>query len=366
MDLALGRRVATAPPRPGLGWVGIPALIASVSRAYSLALVVLANDASSLSRRNPFDAWDAGWYLSIAGTGYHAAPVRHTVTGPHFDFAFFPLWPAAIRLSTLGILPDRLTAVVAANLLVVAATVLVWRLLADRFGGEVATGSILLLAFSPPAYVFSLAYSEPLFLLVAAAYFLDRGPILRRPVLAAAAVLARIAGAAIVASAAVEAVAARGRARRVAWLTVIAGGIAFAGWWVFIALLTRDALGFLHGSPAWDRSTGLVGLVDDLRRPTVDRLAWAAFVGLAAVGSVLVLRRDRELGVFALTAIALGLLPGGVLDSMPRYAVVAFPAFAGLAGRLGRRGTLFLAFAFAVAQWAFVAWAFIEPGAQAP
>jgi hypothetical protein len=39
----------------------------------------------------------------------------------------------------------------------------VWRLLADRFAPEVATGAVLLLAFCPPAYVFSLAYSEPLF-----------------------------------------------------------------------------------------------------------------------------------------------------------------------------------------------------------
>jgi len=76
-----------------------------------------------------------------------------------------------IRLSTAGFLPDGITSVVLANLLFVLAAVLLWRLLADRLDPSAATHAIALLAFSPPAYVFSLAYSESLFLLIAVMFF---------------------------------------------------------------------------------------------------------------------------------------------------------------------------------------------------
>ncbi len=84
------------------------------------------------------------------------------------------------------------------------------------------------------------------------------------------------------------------------------------------------------------------------------------------VGALLVLRRDRELGVYALVALALGLLPGGFIASMPRYSLVAFPAFAGLAQRLGRRAAQVLVVLFALAQWFFVSWSFLYPHVQAP
>jgi hypothetical protein len=51
---------------------------------------------------------------------------------------------------------------------------------------------------------------------------------------------------------------------------------------------------------------------------------------------------------------------------MPRYALAAFPAFAGIADRLGRRGTRALVVVFALGQWWFVSWAFTGPGAQPP
>jgi hypothetical protein len=357
---------ATNEDRTRWSWIGVPAGIAVASRAFSLALVLVANALNRVPRRNPFDAWDAGWYLSIANTGYHATPHQITPTAVHYDFAFFPLWPAVIRASTLGFLPDGATSVVAANLLFVGAAVIVWRLLADRFAPEVATGAVLLLAFCPPAYVFSLAYSEPLFLVVASLYFLSRRASARRGLFAALAMVTRIAGAAVVASALVQAIRTRGEERRVAVAAALVGSAAFAGWWIFIAFLTHDPLGFLHGSPGWGRSNGLVALVSQLRRPTIERYAWAAFVGLMFVGTLLLVRRDVELGLYAAAALALCLVPGGVLGSMPRYALAAFPAFAGIADRLGRRGTRALVVVFALGQWWFVSWAFTGPGAQPP
>ncbi len=81
-----------------------------------------------------------------------------------------------------------------ANLLFIAAAVLAWRLLAERFDPDLATGAVALFAFSPSACVFSLAYSEPLFLLLAAAYFLSRTHPLRCGLLAALAMAPASAG----------------------------------------------------------------------------------------------------------------------------------------------------------------------------
>jgi hypothetical protein len=347
-------------------WALPPLAIATGSRIFSAARIWLANGLGHPHRLNPFVAWDAGWYLQVARSGYHAVPVTLSATNAHYDFAFFPLWPAAIRLSTLGLLPAAATSVVLANLLFIAGAVLAWKLLAERFDPGLATGAVALLAFSPPAYVFSLAYSEPLFLLLAAAYFLGRTHPLRRGLLAALAMAARISGAAIVASAALEAWLTRGRERRAALLSVVLGAAAFAAWWLFIAWLVHDPLGFLRGSPSWGRSSGVVQILDQVRHLDLRRLAALGFTGLVLVGSLLVLRRDRELGVYALVAVALGLLPGGLIASMPRYSLVAFPAFAGLAKRLGRRGTLVLVVLFALAQWFFVSWSFLYPHVQPP
>ncbi len=344
----------------------IPLGVALASRAYSGMLVLAANALSHPHRRDPFVAWDAGWYLQVAKHGYHAAPVTLTATNVHHDFAFFPLWPLVIRATTLDPIPAAVTAVVLANLLFVIGAVLAWRLLADRLGVSVATGALVLLAFSPAAYVFSLAYSEPLFLLIAAGYFLTRRDPVRHGALSALAMLARIAGAAIVASAMVVAITTRGRERRAAVLAAVLGGVAFAAWCGYIALLTHDPAGFLLGSPSWGRSAGLVQILDLLRHHDPRRIAALGFTGLVFAGSVLLLRRDPELAVYSVVAVGLGLLPGGIISSMPRYALVAFPAFAGLAARLGRRGTLALGIGFALAQWFFVSWAFVYPHVQPP
>lgn len=114
-------------------WALPPVVIATASRAFSVALVWLANALGHPHRLDPFVAWDAGWYLQVAKGGYHATPVTLSGTNVHYDFAFFPLWPAVIRLSTLGVLPAAATSVVLANLLFIAATVLLWKLLAERF-----------------------------------------------------------------------------------------------------------------------------------------------------------------------------------------------------------------------------------------
>ncbi len=335
-------------------WVLVPLGIGIASRVYSSALLHFFAGHQHHHHVDPFVAWDAQWYLRIAALGYHAVPVQPSATGGHYDFAFFPAWPMTIRAVTAVVPPRDIVAVVLANLLFILAAVLLWRVLRDRFEARVATGAVALLAFSPPAYVLSMAYSEPLFLVVIGLYFLARGRAIRQSALAALAMVTRIAGAAILASALVGLIRDRGADRR-RWLLILgAGTAAFAAWWIFIALLVHDPLGFLRGAPSWAPTTGAGQIVNDVRDLTVERVAWLGFVGTVLLGGLLIIRRDVELGVFALANVAFVLLPGAFVSSAPRYMLVAFPAFAGLSQRLGRRGTIALLIVFALGQWLFV------------
>src|SRR5258706_8520 len=127
--------------------------------------------------------------------------------------------------------------------------------LPDRqFGTYPARRGITLLAFSPAAYVFSMAYSEPLFLLLAGLYFLGRTRPLS-PVLAGLAMLTRVTGVAIAASAAVRWL--QDRRDWPALLSVLAAGAVFAGWWLFIWRLTGDPAGWMQGSPSWQPTLGI-------------------------------------------------------------------------------------------------------------
>jgi hypothetical protein len=338
-------------------WAVAPLVVAAASRLFSLA-VVLAHSASADRVATAFRESDAGWYLGIAANGYHADPLRISPSGsPQHDFAFYPAWPLAMRAGSVLPGPVDVVGAILANVLFVLAAVVVWRVFATRFGERPATLGVALLAFAPAGYVFSLPYTESLFLLLAALSFALVGSWWRAPV-GAAAMLTRVAGGAIVASALVEAVLARGRARHGAIAAIVGGGIALACWLGFVALLTGDPLGYTRGSPDWIQNGGVGQFAVALERPTVERGAWFVAYAVVVVGALLLVRRDRELAVYSLVALALPLLPGGALGSMPRYALVAFPAFAMLAERLGPRWGWVAVAASALVQVVFAGWVF--------
>jgi hypothetical protein len=345
-------------------WVVLPATIGILSRAFSVLLVAVTNAATSAPRPDPLTMWDGVWYVGIARDGYHAAVIRGGQ-----DFAFFPGWPLAMRASSLGFLPVGVASVIAANVLFVVALVVMWRLLARRFSNDCATVSVALLAFSPPAFVFSLAYSESLFLLIAVLFYsAGRRSIWRVP-LAALAMLTRLAGIAVVASSVIQALRTRGAERRLAVGAVIGGLAGFAAWWVFIAILTNDPVGYLKGSSAWIQREPIWVVLATIKSNPIRVACWTAFVVSMVVGTAYLYRRDRELFVYSAVVLAVGMIPlvtGGLLHSVPRYDLVAFPAFAGLADRLGGRRSRLLLVAFAIGQALLVWWVVPMTGSQSP
>ncbi len=347
-------------------WMVVPFSIAVLSRLYSSFLLVrIANRTTPLltSNRSPFVAWDGQWYIRIAQWGYHPYPLQYTATIAHHDFAFYPGWPLLIRVASLGgLLPYDGTAIVLANVLFVAAAIVLFRFFEDRFDGRAALWGIWLLCFNPAAYVLSMAYSEPLFLLTGGLYFVSRYG-RSSPGFAFLATLSRVSGLAIGASALVT-FARGGVSRR--RLVLIGGGVAlaFTAWWIYIWRLTGNPFGWYEGSPSWVKYAGVAAILRELHFDRLDEVARLAFIALMVLGSLLLVRRHLDLAVYSLTAIGLS-LAGAPASSMPRHAMVAFPVFAGLASRLGKRGSILLLIVFAVGQILLIQMSF-GPDAQPP
>ena len=112
--------------------------------------------------------WDAIWYKQIALQGYDPA-LFHGNTP-----AFLPLWPACLWIAHEVIWFIDITWIGAAlsTLLFAVGLCMLYRLTDDLLGRAIARRSVLYLAISPLAFIFSAVYAESLFLVLAVGSFL--------------------------------------------------------------------------------------------------------------------------------------------------------------------------------------------------
>lgn len=344
------------------GW-GEALLIAGLSRLFSIAIVwgswALHIPGGRTNFANPFAMWDGEWYLWIAKNGYHAQAVVKTPFGPGLhDFAFFPAWPILVRtLSLNGQVPVDTIAPILANLLFLVAAISVHAVI-ERVGGRsIARWGLALLAFSPAAFIFSVAYSEPLFLVLVAAFFVaaDDRDTVRSGLLAVLAGLTRVTGAAL-AFASLPDLFQRGTRRQ--GLLVIAGCIlAFGAWWTWIAVLTGNPTGYMLGTPSWwenFRQTPIpVGFLSFFDRDQWTSPIAAALLVLVALGTRWLVQK----GELRLAFFCVAVLMSTMLDTqtvMPRLLLIAFPAYGGMAAILpSTRWRWVLLGAFAVTEVVF-------------
>lgn len=321
------------------------------------------------------DAWplasDAWWYVSIAGRGYHAAALLDVpgLPGLH-DFAFFPLWPALIRVGAPGAqtaIELAISAILGALGLYLLALGLWYRVLRQRYGKKTARRTILLAAWAPPAVVVAAGYSEPLYLFLLAAFFAligaaelsgqvrsqarapARGGIsevaqdrLRLACLLLVGIalgLTRASSLALLP--ALLLLPSSRRTRMVALAGLIFGLVAWAG---YIAVLTGHLDGFWTGIPAWLAVTGQPrGLTDWLNQTGLNLLDLRAWVPLAlptfiGIGALLAYRR-KERTEAAYAALSIGIaLAAGTITSAERYVWPAlFLVGPALVERMGAR-----------------------------
>lgn len=314
----------------------------AASRVVTFLALGLAAFVTRRSLRSVITVWDGRWYERIALGGYPTSV-------PHGDFdagtgwraqsevAFFPLYPMVVRGAD-RILPGSavLAGVVVALVFGALATVLVWMLARHLSDQESADRTAVLFAFFPGAFVFSLLYSEPLMLALAAACLLA---LLDRRWLAAgafgaAATAARPNAIALAAACAWAAVAAIRERRE--WRALVAPVLAplgMAGFFAFLWWRTGEPfVWFRVERQGWgermDFGRGnLEASLAFLRDPFGDanRLVVGLGVIVVAVSVVFLVRARFPAVLNVYTAAGVFLVLASQLNARPRFLLTSFP-----------------------------------------
>jgi hypothetical protein len=284
--------------------------------------------------------WDGQFYLAIVRDGYPTTvPSEFTTAGPpEARIAFFPMYPFAVRVADVLLPGHETVAALALNFMLGGAAILLIGVFAARLRGPRAgRRSMLLIAIFPGSFVLSFAYSEALFLCLAAGCLIllhDRRWLLAG-VAAAVASATRPNGLALTAAVAIAAIA--DYPSRPRWRPVVAVLLAPVGFVVFVTAVgwhAGDLGAWFHVQrEIWDEgfsfgwstlTSSLDAITDPLTSPT-DLLSLCSL--LVAGALVVVLVRER-LGpaptAYALAVLVLMLLPHTV-QSRPRFVFTAFP-----------------------------------------
>jgi 4-amino-4-deoxy-L-arabinose transferase-like glycosyltransferase len=274
--------------------------------------------------------WDGDWFVGIARDGYHVEAFGDT--GYH-DYAFFPLYPMLVRVLALP-WPNLvgLIAVVLNLVLLAIALVLLVRLARPHLGESRAIRAAALLALFPFSFVFSMAYSETLTLVLIVASFLavERGIAGRAGVFFGLASLTRAQSASYLFP---LLLASRLRGpRRWRWLALGLGPLATLSYIVWVAFFTGSPNGYFGSYAAWGRNTGGVaagsGSVGEAISGPLAYYFITLMVLLAiSVGLFVFARTDKiPIEYLAIPAISLvTLLVSGSLEAVGRIVLLSFP-----------------------------------------
>ena len=291
---------------------------------------------------------DSVYLLGIAAEGYHASPVHEAFR----DWAFFPLYPIVTRaVSVLTLGNVAVAGVLVSNVAFVGALAVLYALTVRHLDHDRAVRSLAFVALAPGAVAFAMAYTDSLFLLLAAGAFLAAEQ--RRWALMALlyglASLTRLQGVLlgiplailIAESSGGWRTAAAWRTPRLLWLA--AGPIGLGMFAAYLAWAFGDPLGMFTAQQAWSNigrpSTGnttpVLANTDAIVLLLVGVLAYYAFL-------LAFLRWDRLKAAY----VALGLVMFGatfasmffnatLLQSSARYLAVVWPFAWALANRRG-------------------------------
>jgi hypothetical protein len=288
---------------------------------------------------------DAIWYLRLADEGWSPTDA---------SAAFFPLYPLTVR-AVAWVLPgdDLLAALLVSNLAFLGALLALFALTAEAFGDRVARRAIVVAATFPTAFFFLAPYTESLFLFLSILAFRearhDRWG--RVAVFGALAALTRSVGILLIPALLLDAFD-RGRAggrralgARLAGAAAIAlGPLSWFAWW---GVAHGNWLAPLDAQAQWSRELQFpwVSLGHAVEYAWNSQSYWLldlVLVSLAVGGLLLALPALRPSeAVYGALSLLLPLVDPFAdrpLLSVPRFAVVVFPALWGLSGvGLGRK-----------------------------
>lgn len=370
----------------GLSWLAGVWIVAGISGRVLPGMSAGRPWSYDITKRvSPLARWDSGWYVDLAEAGYREPP---TGAGQESNHAFFPLYPALIRLVVRA---TGLETSHAGNLVSAVAFLGALLLFADwtrrHYGEARVVPAILVLLLFPTSFFFAAVYTEALLvaLSLSAVEAFER----RHPLIGALAGflagLTRISGLVLAPYLALVAFRAErdaGSPRpRALGAAALAAASPLAGLGMFCLYFWkrfRDPFLFVTAQHNWSSEAKSIldgpsliwkGVVDDIRQGhvlgaararTLEGLYLLLFVVLAVV---LLRQRRRAEALYVFLTVAI-VFASGTFESAGRYVLPAFPAFAALAGLGGipARRDLFrvllvlAGLAEVVYVWAFVHW----------
>ena len=113
--------------------------------------------------------WDSEWYFKIVKDGYqyNGDPTIQQ------NIVFYPLFPMLARaLAAIGGLAPADAMLLVSNVAGLLAIVMLFKLVREEFGDQLALATIALLSFFPASVLLSAGYTEPLALLLIVSFFL--------------------------------------------------------------------------------------------------------------------------------------------------------------------------------------------------
>lgn len=220
-------------------WLGVPLVIYAVSR---LGQILVLSWMSSTPVVDQLVRWDGGWYLSVAEQFYPDGVYRHNGHQGFEGFAFFPTYPLLVRgVHEVTRLDYASAALVASWLAAAVAAAVVYALGTRLYDARVGAALCALFCAQPMSLVLSMAYSEGLFVALAAGALLAayRRAWLTASSLAFLCGLTRPTGVAVGVAVALAAGLELRRGGRPRWRPVLAAGFALSGvpaYLIFVAL----------------------------------------------------------------------------------------------------------------------------------
>ncbi|MHB8620870.1 MAG: mannosyltransferase family protein [Chloroflexota bacterium] len=288
-----------------------------------------------------WERWDALWYMRIAQSGYTA----HDGTT-----AFFPLYPALMRLAA-GVLRENyaLAGLIVSGIALVAALVVFQRLAQHLVGPDSARRAVLYTILYPTGFFFFAPYTESIFLLVVVATFwsMERRRWAAAGLFGLLAGLARAQGALLMLPMLWEWLDQRRRGERRSWpsfLFGIAPGVGLLLFTAYVRFVVGQPQAGLATQANWGYHVVLPwqALSASLSRVRLDPVEALNFASLAlfAILTIASIRR-LPLTYVLYNAANLGVILTREMNTWPlmsvsRYVLVLFPGFLML-GLLGRR-----------------------------
>jgi Gpi18-like mannosyltransferase len=292
--------------------------------------------------------WDSEWYFKIVTDGYQ----YNGDPSVQQNIVFYPLYPMLARgLATISGLTPADALLLVSNVAGLLAIVVLFKLVREEFGDQLALATTALLSFFPASVLLSAGYTEPLALLLIVSFFLalKRKYYLSAALLAGLAVSTRSTGVVLLPVLLWEMWANRDQ-RKFLLALVPCVLLATSGIWLFTIYLWSafgTPFAFADGQVAFHQGTTLATrLIAALKLEPFTRMMlndwnpWgqASWFTLLFI-TLIVLGWSRLRASWTLFAMAVLLLPyltlsGGPAGfvSMSRFNLVSFPLFVTLAG----------------------------------